>query len=137
LAELAEERRLSEERREAEARAAAERELTPPGCRLLSELERHAGARLLQAALAAGHAEQAAFPLAVNFSAARERRRGALDDRVVRHCCAGTRFEFVSLPAGDTCLQKRLEEALALFARPLVYLPLSTAAPTEEEVRGL
>ena len=100
LAELAEERRLSEERREAEARAAAERELTPPGCRLLSELERHAGARLLQAALAAGHAEQAAFPLAVNFSAARERRRGALDDRVVRHCCAGTRFECVSLPAG-------------------------------------
>ena len=109
LDELAQERLRQAADAEAAALAAAQAALTPPGCRLLSEAERYAGTRLLRAAHADALAEAAAFPLAIN-SAWRVRARSALDDRIAR-----------------------LEEALLLFGRPLVFLPIDAGAITADE----
>jgi hypothetical protein len=81
----------------------AEERLTPPGCRLLSPEERDAGLQLLLSAREAVATEERAFPLALNTEWRRRKKR-ELEERMAR-----------------------LDDAVATFSKPRVYLPLLDA----------
>lgn len=99
--------------------AALEAALTPHGMRLVAALEREAALALLREAHEAALAELRVFPLALS-TAWRQRKRAELQTRL-----------------------EELEQALALFSRPRVYLPEDTPAigavaeEEEEEEDGL